>query len=728
MRGDKRTDRERTRKNRIDVLPVLISASLLLTIVTLIQFWTSPPSVQDQYRDLVSSLVALGAVSSGFWAILFVEIRNHLETLTRYALVSFLVLVPTLIADPLSVLWGNMLLVYSIPIVGACFLIEPGAGFFMASLASVANTYAALQLSQLPNPTAIIGFFLLAVVSLVTSRRMGWKRPTSKSYARLNANSEERYRTVLESLPEGILVVQDGIVVYSNREAERLLRVDSSDSILSKSVIDLFDSEFRRIVDHVITQTNKRGIPSEVGHARMKRLDSTSFDVQIAVASIIFGGVESTQIVFRDLSEVKSLEETISRLFRQQVETNRLALSLAQVFDVTRVFQTIEKHVKKVIPFNSLTLSLYDEEEKTLRAAYATINGKVVDVNNLPAIPLEKEGKGTQSQVIRSGRYLYVPDLSEAVRTTHTTYSFDESGKVGKGFTQSEESTSQSALCAPLRVGDRIAGVMQVQSNLKDAYSQNTIDLFCSMANVAALAIHKAILFDELQRSNDALRNAVDTASLYTDLMAHDLRQSLQAATTGLEIIDAEADLGNVASMRDLVFESLASADRLIQKVQSTRDLFNAPLVPIDLRRLVEEEAEEFANQHVEVELISDISVDEAFVLADQYLSYAIENLLENAVVHSDKKEKRVWISLEKEDDGYDLCVEDNGPGMTDERKESLFDPERRFGGVGVHQSIRIVKKYGGFMAVEDRVKGDPSQGARFRVWIPRSRGELPSG
>ncbi|MGQ4911506.1 MAG: ATP-binding protein [Candidatus Thorarchaeota archaeon] len=716
------------RKDRIDVLPVLISASSLLTLVLLFQFWTSAPSVQDQYRDLVCSLVALGAVFSGFLAILFIEARDHLEMLTRYALVSILVLVPTLIADPVNVLWGNMLLIYSIPIVGASLLIEPEAGFVMAGLASVANTLAAVELSQLPNPLAIIGFFLLAVVSMVTSRRMGWKRPTSRSYARLNANSEERYKTVLESLPEGILVVQDGIVVYSNREAERLLEVDSSDSILNKKVIDLFDSEFRRIMEKVITQVNKRGIPSEVGHVRMKRLDSTSFDVQIAVASILFGGVESTQIVFRDLSEVKSLEETIRRLFRQQVETNRLALSLAETFDVTRVFQTIEEHLEKVIPFNSLTLSLYDEEKKTVRAAYATINGKVVDVSNLPAIPLEEEGKGTQSQVIRSGRYLYVPDLSEAVRTTHTTYSFDESGKISEGFARNEESTSQSALYAPLRVGDRIAGVMQVQSNLKDAYSQDTIDLFCSMANVAALAIHKAVLFDELQRSNEALRNAVDTASLYTDLMAHDLRQSLQAATTGLEIIDAEADLENVASMRDLVFESLASADRLIQKVQSTRDLFNAPLVPIDLRRLVEEAAEEFANQHDEVELISDISVDEAFVLADQYLSFVIANLLENAVVHSNKKEKRVWISLEIEHDGYGLCVEDNGPGMTDERKESLFDPERRFGGVGIHQSIRIVKKYGGFMAVEDRVEGDPAQGARFRVWIPRSRDELPSG
>ena len=63
----------------------------------------------------------------------------------------------------------------------------------------------------------------------------------------------------------------------------------------------------------------------------------------------------------------------------------------------------------------------------------------------------------------------------------------------------------------------------------------------------------------------------------------------------------------------------------------------------------------------------------------------------------------------------------DNRPGISDEKKEILFDPERRFGGVGIHQALRIAQKYDGHISIDDRVANDSSQGAKFRLWLPRS-------
>jgi len=110
------------------------------------------------------------------------------------------------------------------------------------------------------------------------------------------------------------------------------------------------------------------------------------------------------------------------------------------------------------------------------------------------------------------------------------------------------------------------------------------------------------------------------------------------------------------------------------------------------------------------------MQVREPVVRADDYLELLLMNILENAVVHNDKKIRRVWVTVNKLKRGYEVLVRDNGPGLTESKKEFLFDPEKRFGGVGVHQAMSIVRKYGGRISVHDRITGDPSQGTEFLI------------
>lgn len=56
--------------------------------------------------------------------------------------------------------------------------------------------------------------------------------------------------------------------------------------------------------------------------------------------------------------------------------------------------------------------------------------------------------------------------------------------------------------------------------------------------------------------------------------------------------------------------------------------------------------------------------------------------------------------------------------------KKTLFDPNRRFGGVGIHQAFQIARKNGGTTEVEDRVPGYSSKGAKFSIWLPKSKKE----
>jgi signal transduction histidine kinase len=111
----------------------------------------------------------------------------------------------------------------------------------------------------------------------------------------------------------------------------------------------------------------------------------------------------------------------------------------------------------------------------------------------------------------------------------------------------------------------------------------------------------------------------------------------------------------------------------------------------------------------------------EAPVKADKFLDMMVRNLLDNAVGHNDDEESRIWVKLRDSKGGYEFSIADDGPGIRDELKEVLFDPNRRFGGVGIHVVRQIAEKYGGNIEVRDRIEGQYNMGVEFRVWLPKA-------
>jgi K+-sensing histidine kinase KdpD len=97
-----------------------------------------------------------------------------------------------------------------------------------------------------------------------------------------------------------------------------------------------------------------------------------------------------------------------------------------------------------------------------------------------------------------------------------------------------------------------------------------------------------------------------------------------------------------------------------------------------------------------------------------------IENLLNNAARHTPPGTP-IHVGVLDRRDGVEVVVEDEGPGVPDNLKESIFEPfrqgENARGGVGIGLSLvgRFAELHGGEASVEDRDGG----GARFVVLLP---------
>ena len=110
-------------------------------------------------------------------------------------------------------------------------------------------------------------------------------------------------------------------------------------------------------------------------------------------------------------------------------------------------------------------------------------------------------------------------------------------------------------------------------------------------------------------------------------------------------------------------------------------------------------------------------------------LVVAVNNLLSNAVQYSPEN-SRVGIGVADAEDRVEIVVTDQGPGMSSEEAERVFERfyrtdqarSRTTGGTGLGLSIvkHIVNHHGG----DIKVWSLPGQGSSFTIRLPRNPAE----
>ncbi|HTY90272.1 MAG TPA: PAS domain S-box protein [Methanocella sp.] len=241
----------------------------------------------------------------------------------------------------------------------------------------------------------------------------------------------------------------------------------------------------------------------------------------------------------------------------------------------------------------------------------------------------------------------------------------------------------------------------------------------------------------ERKLADEALLLAKNDAELYVDLMGHDINNMNQITMGFLELArDILRQEGSLSAenveLLDKAYESLQNSSHLIdsvRKLQRGKAGFYC-MSPQDLDAIMGEVVAGFNDVQGR-----DISIVYApsgrfFVSANELLKDVFMSLVGNSIKHS-RGALAISISADKlVQSGKVYCkvvIEDNGPGIPDGLKKSLFDrlnlatTRARGKGFGLCLTKMLVDDYGGRFWVEDRVEGDYTKGCRFVVLLPAS-------
>ena len=203
------------------------------------------------------------------------------------------------------------------------------------------------------------------------------------------------------------------------------------------------------------------------------------------------------------------------------------------------------------------------------------------------------------------------------------------------------------------------------------------------------------------------------------DIMAHDLRNRAQAALLGAEILNETCIGVESFDAIEAIKNSITSLGSIIEKVQSTRGFLNVPLSETILGNVLLQAIKILRYRYPRVQVNLNLEVQNAQVMVDAFLENLLLNILENGVIHNTSETKKIWVNLEKSGDDFLVTISDNGSGIPNYLLGGLFDSTRRFGGIGIQQSVRIAKKYGGKISYKQQVEPSESSGAEFTITIP---------
>ncbi len=284
-------------------------------------------------------------------------------------------------------------------------------------------------------------------------------------------------------------------------------------------------------------------------------------------------------------------------------------------------------------------------------------------------------------------------------------------------------------LGAPIFDGTHIVAVAEVGNKSTDYDSSDLRQLTLLMSSVWRIIMRKRAESDMLESRSQS--------DLYVDLMSHDINNMNQVAVGFIELaldnLELNGSLGNNdRNLLEKPIDALKNSAKLIDNVKKLQRIRKGSLTsgPMDAGQALDDAVGEFSYKNNREIRISYTPLKGCQVMANDLLKDVYSNIIGNSVRHSSPDQPLfICISTERKRiegiEYYTVSIEDNGPGICDERKESVFERidlyknNKLSSGLGLGLVKALLDFYHGKIWIEDRIPGDYRQGCKFIVAIP---------
>jgi len=285
--------------------------------------------------------------------------------------------------------------------------------------------------------------------------------------------------------------------------------------------------------------------------------------------------------------------------------------------------------------------------------------------------------------------------------------------------------------------------LLQAEHDLDSQQNQNKVLLWISvllvlglLAMVAMIQITKnqriRKINQRLSQQNESLDELIDEKDIWINLMAHDLKAPLNAISGLVEMLRndelppqiREKALGNISRS---VNKGSTLITQLLEISRLESEDVKVNIQDTNLVELIAETEKIFAAaaENKAITLVNHTPSEPVMAKTDPiHAQRILENIVSNALKFSPKGKQ---VELVVEDMGVYVVihVKDEGPGMSDEDQQNLFQKFKRLtaqptgGESSTGLGLSIVKQLADRIDVDILVKSEKGQGSTFSLQFP---------
>ncbi len=406
-----------------------------------------------------------------------------------------------------------------------------------------------------------------------------------------------------------------------------------------------------------------------------------------------------------------------------------LSKQSAQVIQNGQLFDTANRKIEELstlIKINKTIASSLDLDktlrqivERTARLMNSALCSIMLVSEDGDSLMLKAHHGGSSDYERRPNISIKQSDIGKVIRKRRSLIVYDIAKELDAAFAAiARQEGLRSLLSVPLVVRNRAIGLINIYKSRKYRFSDEEKRLLKTFADLCAIAIENAQLYEKMLTLEEQTRHAERLTSVgeLAVSIAHEIRNPL----TIVKMIFESGDRLNVRD-REVISEELSRMNEIITRLldftRPKEAVREACRVQKSLQNALFLLAREFVRKNIQINTQFADSLPK--ILADPVqLQQVFLNLLLNASEAMPGGGK-IDISVQPAGEHLKISISDNGIGLPESVQKKLFVPftTTKMTGLGLGLSIvkRIIDAHGG----EIRMNSATDTGTRVTIRLP---------
>ncbi|MHA1962504.1 MAG: sensor histidine kinase [Candidatus Thorarchaeota archaeon] len=531
--------------------------------------------------------------------------------------------------------------------------------------------------------------------------RLGFIRDVTekKKIAEAISESEQKHRTVIESMHDLIFVYDEEDRYRECYAASGHLLVRPLEEIIGKHIAETLPEDVADKHLAMAKEVRKTGEPRTLDYPLIIGDRGFWFSATLSLHE----DSECIVSVVRDVTDRHDAEDAVRYLAEFEEIVSELATRFIDL-PIEEIDREINSALERIGRFVGAVLGsvlLFSEDLKTITNTHEwSATPEDSQIANIQGIPSSTFG-------------YYFDTLHRGDSIAISTRDENPPEAVGeRRWAQSHGIPFRSQLLVPMTREGVLCGVLGFYGGrgTEHLWPEQLSSLLRLVAVVFVSALERKRAEEELRFSNRELE-------MYAGLLQHDIRNDLQVISNSTEIalMDSEDASGSK--------EHLQAIEAATERMTKLLDVLGRPgaLEERDIIRILQLASRQAEKSHpgLKVELRLRSVGPELRVIGGRLMTTVFDNLFRNSAEYAGP-EAEVTVVVSPIEDGVQIDVSDNGPGIPEEVRDRLFEKgvSTSGGGYGLFLTKKIIEVYGGSVELRDL----PKRGASFRITLPIAR------